>query len=66
MTHLKAVNQKAIRVTDYVRGEKEGDVVALQAPPGRPHIPLGCSLAFSPAHTRRSRSSPRLRLRGTT
>lgn len=52
MTHLKAINRKAHRVEEYVRGPKEGaaekDVVALQTPPGHPHIPLGCSLAFSP------------------
>ena len=46
MTHLKAINRKATRVVDEVRGAKEGDVVALQQPPG-PHFPLGCSLAFS-------------------
>ena len=48
MTHLKAVNRKAIRVVDEICSAKEGDVVALQQPPGQPHIPLGCSLAFSP------------------
>ena len=48
MTHLKAVNRKASRVEEHVRGEKEGEVVALQQPPLRPHFPLGCSLAFSP------------------
>ena len=48
MTHLKAVNRKAGRVTDYVQAEKKGDVVALQQQPAQPHIPLGCSLAFSP------------------
>ena len=52
MKHLKAVNQKAHRVEEYVSGPKESleekDVVALQQPPGQPHIPLGCSLAFSP------------------
>ena len=47
MTHLKAINRKATRVMDEVRGAREGDVVALQQPPG-PHFPLGCSLAFSP------------------
>ena len=48
MTHLKSINRKAHRVTEHVRAEKEGDVVALQQPPAQPHIPLGCSLAFSP------------------
>ncbi len=44
MTHLKAVNRKATRVIDEV----QRDVVGLQQPTVRPHIPLGCSLAFSP------------------
>jgi hypothetical protein len=48
VTHLKSINRKAHRVTEYVKAEKEGDVVALQQPPAQPHIPLGCSLAFSP------------------
>jgi hypothetical protein len=59
MTHLKAINQKARRVTAQVQREQAGDVVALQqqpppAPPQQPapaagaHIPLGCSLVFSP------------------
>jgi hypothetical protein len=48
VTHLKAVNRKATRVTNEVRREKEGDVVALQQQPAVPHIPLGCSMAFSP------------------
>ena len=54
MTHLNAINRKAHRVVDDVNGQQEGsqkdgqDVVALQQPPAQPHIPLGCSLAFSP------------------
>jgi Quinohemoprotein amine dehydrogenase, gamma subunit len=64
MKHLKAVNSKAGRVLRYVgdtsaaRGDgappAQGDVVALQGPGGGApqqapaHIPLGCSLAFSP------------------
>ena len=47
MKHLKAVNSKAERVDRAT----EGDVVALQRPPQQPagpHIPLGCSLVFSP------------------
>ena len=43
MTHLKAINRKARRIEDL-----DQDVVALQRPPVQPHIPLGCSLAFSP------------------
>jgi Quinohemoprotein amine dehydrogenase, gamma subunit len=47
--HLKAVNRKAHRVEEHVAQEKDvKDVVALQQPPVQPHIPLGCSLAFSP------------------
>jgi quinohemoprotein amine dehydrogenase gamma subunit len=49
MTHLKPVNRKADRIEQYVQqAEADGDVVALQVPQGTPHIPLGCSLAFSP------------------
>jgi hypothetical protein len=54
VTHLKAINRKAHRVVDCVSPQEEGsrndrqDVVALQQPPVQPHIPLGCSLAFSP------------------
>ncbi len=44
MRHLKAVNRKATRIIDEV----QRDVVGLQQPPVRPHIPLGCSLAFFP------------------
>jgi hypothetical protein len=69
--HLKAINQKALKVEDYVRqtevsaaaliaaapadsDQGDQDVVALQqrgGPPQQPeppHIPLGCSLVFSP------------------
>ena len=47
MTHLKAINKKANRVIDATSDKK--DVVALQqGPPQQPHIPLGCSLVFSP------------------
>jgi hypothetical protein len=61
MTHLKAVNQKARRVAAHVQREQANDVFALQqpdqppqqppqqpAPATGPHIPLGCSLVFSP------------------
>ena len=58
MKHLTAINQKAGRVERYVapppadETSDTGDVVALQQPPGTPppgpHIPLGCSLVFSP------------------
>jgi hypothetical protein len=63
MKHLRAVNSKAGRVIRYVgeasvaadaadgRPAAQGDVVALQGGGGTPqqaHIPLGCSLAFSP------------------
>jgi hypothetical protein len=50
MKHLRAVNKKARRIDAYIAAMKQ-DVVALQnqpAPPVRPHIPMGCSLAFSP------------------
>jgi hypothetical protein len=55
MKHLRAVNRKARRIDDYVaslRPESTSarDVVALQNTPTqpRPHIPMGCSLSFSP------------------
>jgi hypothetical protein len=59
VNHLKAINQKAQKVEDFVRQTEaveaapENDVVALQrgGPPQQPeppHIPLGCSLVFSP------------------
>jgi hypothetical protein len=50
MKHLRPVNQKARRIDDQLTALKE-DVVALQQgpqAPQRPHIPMGCALAFSP------------------
>jgi hypothetical protein len=48
MEHLKPINCKAARVVEHVEEQKK-DVVALQqTPPQMPHIPLGCSLVFSP------------------
>ncbi len=59
MKHVKPINQKADRMEEYVAAQH--DVVALSgvpegygqgggAPqqPQQPHIPLGCSLVFSP------------------
>jgi hypothetical protein len=64
MKHLKSINQKAARVQQFVERSDaaaapaalggDGDVVALQrgGPPQQPeqpaHLPLGCSLVFSP------------------
>jgi hypothetical protein len=61
MRHLKAINSKAGRVERFVtppeeqiEGGGDADVVALQGggPPQQPgggaHIPIGCSLVFSP------------------
>jgi hypothetical protein len=61
MTHLKALNRKAVRIEQYVQHQSGGlpepvgqdDVVALQRggvpqQPGAPHIPLGCTVVFSP------------------
>ena len=63
MKHMRALNRKARRIEEQVTaatlaGEKiasgtessKGDVVAMQNPPApvRPHVPMGCSLAFSP------------------
>jgi hypothetical protein len=50
MRHLRAINRKAQRIEDQRLAEK-GEVQALQNPPQpqpRPHVPMGCSLAFSP------------------
>ncbi len=47
MKHIRAINQKAARIEEFARSEH--DVVALESgAPGGPHIPLGCSLVFSP------------------
>jgi hypothetical protein len=55
MKHLRAVNQKARRMEPeqpVVAAEaQQEDVVALQStPPGgaKPHVPMGCSIVFSP------------------
>jgi Quinohemoprotein amine dehydrogenase, gamma subunit len=49
LKHLKAINKKARRIDGMVNAMAE-DVVALQnqAIQPRPHVPMGCALAFSP------------------
>ena len=53
MKHLRAGNKKARRIDMQLSMMKE-DVVGLQgngngaAPQQRPHVPMGCALAFSP------------------
>ena len=47
MRHLELINQKADRVVDQVARQKQ-DVVALQTPPARPQLPMGCTFLFSP------------------
>jgi hypothetical protein len=50
MKHLRALNKKAARISEYVEAQKN-DVLALQdARPtsSRPHVPTGCALMFSP------------------
>jgi hypothetical protein len=50
MKHLKPLNKKARRIDDEFAALRE-DVFAMQqqsAPPQRPHVPMGCALAFSP------------------
>jgi hypothetical protein len=61
MKHLRPINKKAQRIDDLVSameqnvagqgiggpGMEEEDVVALQQQP-RPHVPMGCTLSFSP------------------
>jgi len=52
MKHLRSVNRKAQRVARAADPQHDplNDVVALQGPPPQaaPHIPLGCTLIFSP------------------
>jgi hypothetical protein len=49
MKHLRAINKKAQRIDDTLTAAAEGDVVALQqGQQQRPHVPMGCSLSFSP------------------
>lgn len=50
MKHLRAINQKAVRIENIINPGKE-DIIALQsgAPaPKAPHVPMGCSIVFSP------------------
>jgi hypothetical protein len=48
MKHLRAVNQKARRIDEHL-ASLEQFVVALQGtPPTAPHVPMGCSIVFSP------------------
>ena len=51
MKHLRPANKKARRIDDQV-AVLRADVVALQQgaqpPAQRPHVPMGCALAFSP------------------
>jgi hypothetical protein len=51
MKHMRPLNKKARRIDANIVSAKE-DVSALQGPPAvgpaRPHVPMGCSLAFSP------------------
>jgi hypothetical protein len=56
MKHLRAVNQKAQRVQAFL---EQDDIFALQdAPSRRPHVPMGCSLVFSPGWEVDSTGSP--------
>ncbi len=49
MKHLRPINNKARRIDEIATAAAEGDVVALQqAPTPRPHVPMGCTLSFSP------------------
>lgn len=50
MKHLRPINQKAERI-DQAASMTQEDVVALQQQPDpkpKPHIPMGCTLSFSP------------------
>ncbi len=50
MKHLKPINIKAQKIEQSVDAVDVEDVVALQQQPGgpRPHVPMGCTLSFSP------------------
>jgi Quinohemoprotein amine dehydrogenase, gamma subunit len=51
MKHLRALNRKALRIEQMVGSLDDADVVALQQnspQPQRPHVPMGCTLSFSP------------------
>ena len=57
MKHMRPLNKKAARIDDFVVSRIEdlsrsGDVVAMQDRPSntppRPHVPMGCSLMFTP------------------
>ncbi len=56
MKHLRAINKKARRIEELAVSElaasaekdAQGDVVALQNPPPRPHVPMGCTFIFTP------------------
>ncbi len=51
MKHLKGINKKARRIEEMAAAPlaPDDDVVALQNPiQQRPHVPMGCALAFSP------------------
>lgn len=51
MRQIRAVNQKAVKIEEYV-ASVEDDVFGLQegsqSPQKRPHYPMGCSLVFQP------------------
>jgi hypothetical protein len=54
LKHLKGINKKARRIDAMISTPPplapDDDVVALQnqAPAQRPHVPMGCTLSFSP------------------
>jgi hypothetical protein len=50
MTALASAGGSACPTKDDADVVAEGDIIALQNPPApvRPHVPMGCSLAFSP------------------
>lgn len=56
MKHLKPINRKAQKIDDLAPPSSasaseealQDDVVALQQKTQHPHVPMGCTLAFSP------------------
>ena len=50
MKHLRAINRKAARIAEQTPAE-QNDIVAMQQqqpPQQQPHVPMGCSIVFSP------------------
>ena len=47
MKHLRAINKKAARIVEQ-NAAQENDILGLQQPAQNAHVPMGCSIVFSP------------------